>query len=135
MKINTKIRYGLRMLVLLAESGKITNTAELGKKMMVSPKYLRKLSGPMEKYSLIKSIQGIYGGYLLNKKPEEITIAMVFDAFNENIKISDCISKQKCPLSIECHTRPLWEHLDHLIQKEFYKITLNNIMENNFNLN
>jgi len=62
MKINTKIRYGLRMLVILAERGTLINTCELGETMLVSPKYLRKLAGPLEKHNLIRSIQGIYGG-------------------------------------------------------------------------
>ncbi len=58
MKINSKIRYGLRMMVILAEAGGLINTSELGKKMLVSPKYLRKLAGPLEKHQLIKSVQG-----------------------------------------------------------------------------
>ena len=49
MKINTKIRYGLRMLIAIAQSDKLVNTTELGKHMRVSPKYLRKLAGPARK--------------------------------------------------------------------------------------
>ena len=132
MKINTKIRYGLRMLVYLAEHGKVISTTELGKKILISPKYLRKLSGPLEKHKLIKSVQGIYGGFILNKKPEKITISHIFNAFEEEIKMSDCLSKKSCPLSADCLTRPVWEHLEKLIQKEFYKITINDIIKNSF---
>jgi Rrf2 family protein len=132
MRINTKIRYGLRMLVLLADRKKVVNTAALGKKMLVSPKYLRKLAGALEKHQLIKSVQGIYGGYVLNKKPEDITIATVFDAFEENINLSGCLGSKGCPLNEECLTRPVWKHLEKLIQKEFYKITIKEIQENKF---
>lgn len=132
MKINTKIRYGLRMLVLLAEARKVVNTAELGKKMQVSPKYLRKLAGPLERQELIKSVQGIYGGYSLNKKPEDITLATIFDAFDENINITGCTSKDGCPLNEECLTRPVWTHLENLISKEFHNISLKLILDHQF---
>ena len=120
------------MLVLLAERKKIVNTAALGKKMLVSPKYLRKLAGALEKHQLIRSVQGIYGGYVLNKKPEDITIAAVFEAFEENINLSGCLGNKGCPLNEECLTRPVWKHLEKLIQKEFYKISIKEIQEDKF---
>lgn len=132
MKINTKIRYGLRMMVMLAEGGKVINTAELGEKMKVSPKYLRKLAGPLERHKLIKSVQGIYGGYLLNKKPEEITLASIFEAFGENINITGCTSNDGCPLNEDCLTRPVWTHLEKIISSEFYKISIHSILNEKF---
>jgi len=132
MKINTKIRYGLRMMVMLAEGGKVINTAELGEKMKVSPKYLRKLAGPLERGKLIKSVQGIYGGYTLNKSPEEITLASVFEAFSENINITGCTSRDGCPLNEECLTRPVWSHLEKIISSEFHRISIRSILDDKF---
>lgn len=134
MKINTKIRYGLRMLVNLAKREEVVSTADLGEEMKVSPKYLRKLAGPLEKGSLIESVQGIYGGYKLAQKPEEITIASIFNAFNETIKIATCINEEGCPLDAECLTRPLWVHLQETIEREFYRINLKNILENDLKI-
>jgi Rrf2 family iron-sulfur cluster assembly transcriptional regulator len=130
MKINTKIRYGLRMLVMLAESKQVVNTAELGERMKVSPKYLRKLAGPLERHHLIRSVQGIYGGYTLDRDSKEITLAMLFDAFDEDINITGCSSKEGCPLNEECLTRPVWEHLEKLVSQEFHNITIYKIVEN-----
>ncbi len=132
MKINTKIRYGLRMLVLLAESGVVMSTANLGKQMQVSPKYLRKLAGPMERHELIKSVQGIYGGYAINKQPAEITLSSIFTAFEENINITGCSSKNGCPLSVDCLTKPVWSHLEQLIAKEFHHISIQMILDQQF---
>jgi len=131
MKINTKIRYGLRMLVILAERKELVNTAALGEMMKVSPKYLRKLAGPLERSHLIRSVQGIYGGYLLAKDPKDINLEMIFEAFNENINITGCTSNSGCPLNEECLTRPVWEHLEKLISREFKKITVKKIAEDN----
>lgn len=132
MKINTKIRYGLRMLVLLGAKQAVVNTGDLGDQMKVSPKYLRKLAGPMEKGGLIQSVQGIYGGYRLNKAPEDIAISDLFNAFDETIGITGCLGGESCPLNEECLTRPVWMHLENVIQNEFYKITVKDILENRF---
>jgi len=129
MKINTKIRYGLRMLVILAERGTLINTGELGETMMVSPKYLRKLAGPLEKSNLIRSVQGIYGGYKLGRPAGEIFLTDIFGAFKESLNISSCTGDKSCPLNAECLTRPVWQHLENIIQKEFYRLSIQDILE------
>jgi Rrf2 family protein len=120
------------MLLSLAEANEVVNTAEIGKKMRVSPKYLRKLAGPLEKHGLIKSVQGIFGGYALNKKTEELTISSIFDAFDEKFNLSGCTGDETCPLNENCLARPLWEHLEKVIRDEFYEITLKEILDNKF---
>lgn len=120
------------MLVLLAEEEEVINTTELGKRMQVSPKYLRKLAGPLERNQLIRGVQGVYGGYVLNKKPGDITIETLFEVFEENINISGCLATKNCPLSKECLMAPVWHHLENLVQKEFFKISIKDILEKKF---
>ena len=130
MKFNTKIRYGLRMLIAIAQSGQLVNTTELGKTMRVSPKYLRKLAGPLEKAGLIKSVQGIYGGYELNKKPEEITMRLLMDAFNERVTLTDCVLGKKCDLKGSCQAWQVWDMLEKTLQKTFMPVTIRDILQN-----
>ena len=130
MKVNTKIRYGLGMIVAIALEKSQVNTTELGNRMQVSAKYLRKLAGSLEKAKLIKSVQGVYGGYSLNKKPEEITIETILNAFGENLIISDCLNENGCPQMEGCLTRPVWKTLESTLQKHFLAITLKDILEN-----
>jgi Rrf2 family protein len=129
MKINTKIRYGLRMLIAIAQGNKLMNTIELGKNMHVSPKYLRKLAGPLEKAGLLKSVQGIHGGYKLNKKPEEINIQMIMDAFNERLSLTDCVLGKKCELEDSCLAKQVWEMLEITLQKHFLPISIRDILD------
>jgi Rrf2 family protein len=130
MKINTKIRYGLRMLIAIAQSGQLVNTTELGAKMLVSPKYLRKLAGPLEKAGLIKSVQGIYAGYLLAREPEKITLQSLMDAFDERLSLTDCLLGKKCELKDSCLASQVWEMLEKTLQKNFLPISLHDILEN-----
>ena len=117
---------------MLAEKKEVVNTAGLGESMKVSPKYLRKLAGPLERHNLIRSVQGIYGGYVLAQDPKDISLTMIFEAFDENVNITGCTSKSGCPLNQECLTRPVWEHLENIISKEFNKITIQTIADNKF---
>ena len=130
MKINTKIRYGLRMVIAIAHANKLVNTTELGSRMRVSPKYLRKLAGPLEKAGLIKSIQGIYGGYKLDKSPEEINIRMILDAYHEQLSLTDCVLGKKCELRDSCQAKQVWEMLEKTLQMHFLPISIRDILDN-----
>jgi Rrf2 family protein len=130
MKINTKIRYGLRMVIAIAQANKTVNTTELGSVMCVSPKYLRKLAGPLEKAGLIKSKQGIYGGYELNKSPKEINIRMILDAYHEQLSWTDCVLGMKCELKDSCQAKQVWEMLEKTLQMHFLPISIRDILDN-----
>jgi Rrf2 family cysteine metabolism transcriptional repressor len=130
MKINTKIRYGLRMLIAIAQENRLVNTTELSERMHVSPKYLRKLAGPLEKAGLIKSVQGIYGGYELNRRPEAITIGGLLEAFNERLSLTDCVLGKKCDIQETCLARHVWEMLDKTLQERFLPVTIGDILQN-----
>lgn len=117
------------MLVILAQDMTLISTAELGRRMMVSPKYLRKLAGPIEKSGLIRSVQGVYGGYQLNKKPEEITVLDLFTAFDEPIQIMGCKQGECCSLSADCLTRPLWKSLEGALVEQLGKATIESLIQ------
>jgi Rrf2 family iron-sulfur cluster assembly transcriptional regulator len=130
MKINTKIRYGLRMLIAIAQENRLVNTTELSERMHVSSKYLRKLAGPLEKAGLIKSVQGIYGGYELNRRPEEITIGGLLEAFSERLSLTDCVLGKKCDIQETCLARHVWEMLDKTLQERFLPVSIGDILQN-----
>jgi Rrf2 family transcriptional regulator, iron-sulfur cluster assembly transcription factor len=129
MKINTKIRYGLRMLLLIAQKDRVCNTMELGAEMKVSPKYLRKLAGSLEKAQLISSVQGIYGGYKLAMAPAEITVGLIMDAFGERVETSDCMRGLPCELQNTCKARPFWTELETRINDYFHSVNLLDMMD------
>ena len=130
MKVNTRIRYALRMLVAIAQEKSHINTTDLGVRMQVSPKYLRKLAGSLEKAGIIKSVQGVYGGYSLNQGPGKITVGTIMNALGEKLSITSCLDGKDCSLSDECLTRPVWVALETILKKRFMAITLKDILEN-----
>ncbi|GAB3050450.1 cysteine metabolism transcriptional regulator CymR [Virgibacillus ainsalahensis] len=75
MKISTKGKYGLTIMIELAKkSGEgPTSLKSIARDNNLSEHYLEQLASPLRNAGLIKSIRGAYGGYILAKKPNEIT--------------------------------------------------------------
>ncbi|MCM3630149.1 Rrf2 family transcriptional regulator [Paenibacillus glycanilyticus] len=75
MKISTKGRYGLTIMMELA--GKFgegpISLKSIAERNQLSEHYLEQLVAPLRNAGLVKSIRGAYGGYILSKEPETIT--------------------------------------------------------------
>ncbi|MFC4100026.1 cysteine metabolism transcriptional regulator CymR [Paenibacillus xanthanilyticus] len=75
MKISTKGRYGLTiMMELAAKFGEgPTSLKSIAERNGLSEHYLEQLIAPLRNAGLVKSIRGAYGGYILSRTPESIT--------------------------------------------------------------
>ena len=130
MKIPTMLRYGVRMVVTLAQKGEVMSTAGLAKEMGVSPLYLRQLAPVLERAGIIQSFRGARGGYILKARPGEITIFEIIRAFDEDFSLLDCVkSSDSCPRSPDCTTRYLWKDLSDVVKKTLQDMTLKQLME------
>ncbi|MFC4558913.1 cysteine metabolism transcriptional regulator CymR [Virgibacillus kekensis] len=75
MKISTKGRYGLTIMIELARKHGEgpTPLKAIAREKNLSEHYLEQLASPLRNAGLIKSVRGAYGGYILAKNPGEIT--------------------------------------------------------------
>jgi Rrf2 family transcriptional regulator, cysteine metabolism repressor len=75
MKISTKGRYGLTIMMALAKkSGEgPVSLKSIAKEYNLSEHYLEQLISPLRNAMLVKSVRGAYGGYMLSKDAKEIT--------------------------------------------------------------
>ncbi|MFC0212535.1 cysteine metabolism transcriptional regulator CymR [Paenibacillus chartarius] len=75
MKISTKGRYGLTiMMELAAKFGEgPTSLKSIAEKHQLSEHYLEQLVAPLRNAGLVKSVRGAYGGYILSKSPDQLT--------------------------------------------------------------
>lgn len=75
MKISTKGRYGLTIMIELAKrhgEGPIS-LKSIAQTNDLSEHYLEQLIAPLRNAGLVKSIRGAYGGYVLADSPSKIT--------------------------------------------------------------
>jgi len=118
MMISTKGRYALRVMIDLAESGleEYVPLKEIADREEISRKYLENIMTVLSKAGLVDAIHGKGGGYRLNRRPEEYTLAEILN-LTENGQCS-------CDRTQDCRTKPIWTELDNLIQNYLESVTL-----------
>lgn len=130
MKLSTKGRYGVKAMVDLAINAGDTpiSIKAISGRQNISEYYLEQLFSPLRKASLIKSIRGAQGGYILNRDPKDITVAEVMYVLEGPIEIADCIEGASCDNIDCCATRLLWEKIKNSIDEVMESVTLQDIV-------
>ena len=111
MKISTKGRYGLRILMDLAlhQSEKPRLIRDIAKSQQISEKYISRLVIALRKAGMIRSVRGVNGGFHIAMKPEDITLLDVIEVMEGHLSIVDCVSMPKrCRMSDNCAPREVW---------------------------
>ncbi|HZG72259.1 MAG TPA: Rrf2 family transcriptional regulator [Chondromyces sp.] len=75
MRISTKGRYGLTIMIELAKKHGEgpTSLRSIAQTHDLSEHYLEQLVAPLRNAGLVRSIRGAYGGYVLGREPQQIT--------------------------------------------------------------
>ena len=131
MKISTKGRYGLRILMDLAlhQSEKPRLIRDIAKSQQISEKYISRLVIALRKAGMIRSVRGVNGGFHIAMKPEEITLLDVIEVMEGPLSIVDCVSApKKCVHSKDCAPREVWCKLNDDIRALMRKTTLADIL-------
>ena len=132
MKISTKGRYGLRILIDLAthDTGKPRMLKDIAQSQQISEKYLSRLVIDLRRAKLVRSVRGVNGGFHLAKLPEKVTLLEVLEAMEGPISIVECVrSPEKCERRSLCPVADIWRQLNDGIRELTAKITLTDILE------
>ena len=137
MKLNTKTRYAVMALADMSNfpRKKPVSLRDISLRQGISLLYLEQIFSKLKKNSLVKSIRGVNGGYVLTKSPDEIKLSNIFTAVQEEIKTLRCKkdSKKGCTgKSTKCITHNLWDELELHIQFFFNKKNLGDLIKGNF---
>lgn len=133
MKISTKGRYALRMLLDLAlhESDGFVALKDIAERQNISKKYLEQIVPLLNKSNLLKTNRGYQGGYMLSKSPDKYTVGEILRITEGDLYPVACLkySPNDCPRADECMTLFVWEGLYKAITGYLDGITLSDIIE------
>jgi Rrf2 family protein len=132
MKLSTKGRYGVRLMLDLAmySGGGPVFLKDIASRQNISQKYLWHLIPPLKNAGLITSHRGSHGGYLLAKPAEQITLKDVVSVLEGPMCLVDCVDNPRlCRRSANCISRDIWKEASDKMLEILGSFTLAGMVE------
>ena len=139
MKISTKGRYALRLMLDIAVYGADKNVSirDTAKRQNISVKYLEQIVSMLVRVGYLKSIRGAQGGYRLSKKPADYTVGDILRITEGSLAPVACLEDEvnQCPRVEQCPIVSMWEGLYNTINNYVDSITLEDMINENMKEN
>ena len=133
MKISTKGRYALRLLLDIAQQGEgaVVSLKEISLRQGISVKYLEQIVLKLNKTGFLKSIRGVQGGYKLTRPPREYPVGDVLRAVEGSLAPITCLQSEinQCERCDQCDTLWFWEGMDRAISHYVDQYTLQDFLD------
>ncbi|HQI00603.1 MAG TPA: Rrf2 family transcriptional regulator [Deltaproteobacteria bacterium] len=130
MKLSTRSRYGVRLLLELAlnnAKGQVF-LKDIAREEEISEKYLSLIIIPLKAAGLVSSMRGAHGGYVLAKPPSKITLKEVVNILEGDTCLVDCVKDpSKCSRSGTCASRDIWGIISDRISETLDSFTLEDL--------
>lgn len=131
MKISTKGRYAIRLLIDLAEhsNGEYIALKDIAERQGISKKYLEQIVPLLTKSDILRTNRGYQGGYMLARAPESVKIGDVLRLTEGSLAPVSCAADSSvCQRGEECVTLPLWQGLYRVISDYLDSVTLSDLI-------
>lgn len=133
MKISTRGRYALRIMIDLAEQNTNEYIAmkEIAERQEISLKYIEKVMPLLVRENFLEGVHGKGGGYRLTRKPEEYKIGDILRTTEGSLAPVACLDcdAEKCDRAENCRTLPMWKELDGRITSYLDSVKLSDLMK------
>ena len=125
MKLTTKTRYGIKAMYYLAQCDSpgplsLNNIAE---NIQVTKPYLEKILSILKKGNLVKTSQGVKGGYSLAHEPSKTNLSKIIDVLEGQVLNVKCV--KDC--NNDCPNRSVFSFIYNKIDFALKDITLEDI--------
>ncbi len=134
MKISTKGRYALRMMIDLAEhmeDGGYVALKDIARRQDISKKYLEQIVPILNRSDFLLTNRGYQGGYRLARKPSQYTVREILELTEGSLAPVSCLDggANGCERGAGCPTLPLWQGLNKVIRDYLESISLQDLLD------
>ena len=133
MKISTKGRYALRMLIDLAQHQNEGFVAlkDIAARQNISKKYLEQIVPLLNNSNMLQANRGFQGGYRLAGKPSDYTVGAILRLTEGGLAPVACLDCEPygCEMKATCATLSMWEGLYKVMTEYLDGITLQDILD------
>lgn len=136
MKISTRGRYSLRMMIDLAQHYDENYIAlkDISKRQNISKKYLEQIIPFLNRNNLLTANKGHLGGYRLAKDPSEITVREILESAEGSLAPVSCMehSPNMCENASDCVTFSVYQGLYKVMTDYLEGISLKDLIQKDF---
>lgn len=133
MKISTKGRYAVRVMLDLAQygGGKCVAVRQIAKRQDISEKYLEQIIGVLNKAGYVRSIRGAQGGYRLTREPADYKVGDILRLTEGSLSPVSCLDTEvnECERCDTCTTLKLWKRIQDAINEVVDNVTLQDLLD------
>ena len=132
MKISTKGRYALRLMLDLAlhDTGEYIPLKEVAARQEISDKYLEQIITQLSRAGFVKSVRGAQGGYRLTESPAQYTVGRILRLMEGSLAPVECVDGEgDCSRADRCVTIEVWRALKEAIDNVVDSLTLADLVE------
>ena len=132
MKISTKGRYALRLMLDLAlsDSSSPVSLRDVSERQKLSEKYLEQIVTPLSRAGLVRAVRGAGGGYLLTRPVEEYTVGTILRTLEGELAPVECaVDPNYCDRQEECVTVELWQQIYQAVCDVVDRVTLEDLRQ------
>lgn len=131
MKISTKGRYALRLMLDLAinYTGEYISIKSIAARQDISEKYLEQIITQLNRAGYVKSVRGAQGGYMLSKAPADYTVGMILRLMEGSLAPVSCAEdEESCDRASRCVTQEVWVQIQKAVEGVVDHITLEDLV-------
>ena len=133
MRISTRGRYALRMMLDLARNGADNlpvSLSSVSERTGISHGYLEQLAPALRARRLVRGIAGRHGGYRLAAMPSQITIRQIMEAAIGPVCVVDCVDDpESCPRADYCECRVVYALINQRVADVLEEFTLEDLVD------
>lgn len=134
MRINTRVRYAIRMMADIAAhsvEGPVP-LRDVARRQELSKLYLSQLATPLRNASLLKSVWGNKGGYVLGRDAAQVSLREIIEAVDGPVAIIDCVlAPESCERSPHCVSIGVWSSINDAITGILERYSLDDLVAEN----
>ncbi len=119
MYVSRAADYGVRCVLYLSkETNRVVSTNEISAVMSIPKSFVAKILQRLSKKGIVKSTQGVSGGFELLKRPDKVSVLEVVEALQGPSPMNLCVADaKKCNLCKTCVIHPVWVALGREIEE------------------
>ncbi len=132
MKISTKGRYALRMMIEFGlNPNQCTKISQVAARQGISDKYLEQIVSLLHRAGYVRSVRGAQGGYMLTRDPKDYTVGMILRQTEGSLSPVSCLDNEvnQCALADRCSTLAVWQQIRDAVDQVVDNVTLADLIE------